>query len=151
VLLSRKPPNRKTQILWYLAVQIQIEILVLFEFVLGNLSSWFDGLRGCSNFSGTCHIDLMTFIYLYVMTYIYIYDIKYCIWQFPLKQTHHLETQIFRYLVVQIQIEISLIFKVVPRNLIGGLRGVAIQRSKSHISYWRLFICMSWRIFIFMT
>jgi len=31
-------PNLETQISWYLAVQIQIEILVEFEFVPRNLS-----------------------------------------------------------------------------------------------------------------
>jgi len=42
----RIPPNRESQMSWYLAVQIQIEILVLFEFVPWKLSfttRWMSG------------------------------------------------------------------------------------------------------------
>ena len=52
----RNPPTRETEmILWYLAVQIQIEILNSFEFLPSNLSFWMWWFRGCNIFSGTCH------------------------------------------------------------------------------------------------
>jgi len=52
MLHSQNPPNRETQISRHLAVQIQTEILVIFEFVPRNWVFRFGGFRGCSIVSG---------------------------------------------------------------------------------------------------
>ena len=55
----RHQPKRKTQIHWYLAVQIQIENLVQFEFVPGNLNFRLWQIGRWFIFSGNCHRAIM--------------------------------------------------------------------------------------------
>jgi len=46
----RSPPNRKTHIPQYLAVQIQIDILIEFKFVPKNWSFWIRWIWECQHF-----------------------------------------------------------------------------------------------------
>jgi len=58
MLHPRNPPNPETQIPRNLVVQIQIEILVQFEFVLKNSSVWIGRMSGCIIFGWNCHSTL---------------------------------------------------------------------------------------------
>ena len=64
---SSNPPNRETQLPWYLVVQIQIEILVWFESVPRNWSVWIWQIRGCSIFSGIFHMHTWIYIWGYAL------------------------------------------------------------------------------------
>jgi len=53
IATPQNPPNRETQISWYLALQIQIEILFEFESVSRNLSFWIWWISGGYHFQWT--------------------------------------------------------------------------------------------------
>ena len=66
ILHLRNPPNRETQIPWYLAVQTQVETLDSFESVPRNLDILLWWILGCSIFSGICHGHHMYLIGIHI-------------------------------------------------------------------------------------